>query len=96
MFRLLFALLLIVVMALGAVFANLNPGSVTLNLFFIQMQWPLSVIIGLALLVGTLLGGLVSMGMAFRMRRRVSAMSRRAVLAEQELNNLRSMPIKDA
>ena len=93
--RLLVFLFILVVVVLGLGFAVLNAGSVQVNFYFGTLQAPLSMVVVLAVVVGALLGVLASMKMVLAQRRRAGKLQQQVQLAEQELKNLREIPIKD-
>ena len=94
--RIVYSIFFVLVLILGLTFALKNPGEVTLAYYF-GWQWsgPLAVVLMLALLVGVCLGWLVSLGWVLRARRELAQLRRRYRKAEEELNNLRALPIKE-
>jgi len=80
----------------GIVFAVLNSDMVALNYYFGTQQVPLSLIMLLAMIVGALIGVLVSMGQLLKARRDVAKLKKSVQLAEKEVSNLRTIPIKDS
>jgi putative membrane protein len=82
------------IVMLGAVFAVLNAEPVQFNYYFGTMQLPLSLVTTIALGCGVLLGILACMGLMFGMKRENIQLKRRSQLASQEVNNLRSLPLK--
>ena len=89
------AFMLIIILA-GIVFAVLNSSSVELKYYFGMVQVPLSLIIVLSIIAGALLGILASMGQLLRARRNIARLKRSVHLAEKEVTNLRTIPIKDS
>lgn len=87
------ALLLLVL--LGLVFAVLNGHSVEFDYFFARREVPLALTLVLTLVAGALLGLLFSAGIVVRLKRDNLRYKRQAHLAEQEIANLRSIPIKN-
>ncbi|MEW7977833.1 MAG: LapA family protein, partial [Candidatus Sedimenticola endophacoides] len=65
------------------------------TLLFASVTLPLSVVLLGAVAFGALLGCLAMLGSLFRLKRENSELVRESRLANQELNNLRSIPIKD-
>ncbi len=94
--RILYSVLFVLVLVLGLTFVLKNPGEVTLTYYF-GWQWsaPLAVVLLLALLAGVCLGWLVSLGWVLRIRHELAQLRRRYRRAEEELNNLRALPIKE-
>ncbi|HKJ77164.1 MAG TPA: LapA family protein [Gammaproteobacteria bacterium] len=93
--RLLVFLFILVVVVLGLGFAVLNAESVAVNFYFGTLQAPLSMVVVLAMVVGALLGVAASLKMVLAQRRRAGKLQHQVQLAEQELKNLREIPIKD-
>ena len=73
----------------------LNAQSVTLNLYLREFSLPVSVLVFLALVLGAVLGILASAGMVLRRQQEVRRLKRRLALSEEEVLNLRNIPIKD-
>ncbi len=88
-------LLLIVFLVLGAAFAIINDQPVDLDLYFYVASLPLSLILLLAVGAGILLGALASAFYFMRIRKENANLRRQARLVEQEVKNLRSLPIND-
>jgi putative membrane protein len=88
-------ILLIVFLVVGAAFAIINDQPVRLDLYFYQPSLPLSLILLLAVGLGILLGGLASAFYFMRIRSENASLRRQARLVEQEVKNLRSLPIND-
>lgn len=93
---LLFALLLLVSVALAAVFAALNPGSMTLDFAFGAVELQKSVALMAALAVGWLFGLLCAAVSMLRLLGQRRSLRRSLHLAEQEVQALRSLPVRDA
>lgn len=93
--RILKLIFILVVMALGAVFTGMNSESVILNYYFGSVESPLSVIIVGAVAAGALLGLLAAYGRVLRLHHEINTLRRKVRLASQEVNNLRTIPIKE-
>ncbi|MFA6037925.1 MAG: lipopolysaccharide assembly protein LapA domain-containing protein [Legionellales bacterium] len=93
--RLLSSLFLIVLIILAISFALLNAEIVNVNYFFAKAQLPLSLLLLIALCVGCLLGFLAQVKVAITQRYRNHVLTKKNNLLNQELNNLRAMPVKD-
>lgn len=93
--RLLGFLLLLVVVVVGLAFAVLNAQAVQLNYYFGSTEAPLSLVLVLVLAVGAILGVVASVGMVVGQRRELGRLQRKVKVTEQELKNLREIPIKD-
>ena len=95
MFTLLKLLLLLLVLVVAAFFASLNPAEVTLHYYFGSIELPLAILLVAALGVGVLLGLIVGLGIFLKAKRDQARLQRKARLAEQEVNNLRAIPLRD-
>jgi putative membrane protein len=95
--RYLYALLIVVVVLVGATFTYRNAQVVEFNYYF-GIQWvaPLSFMLLTTLTVGVALGFVVSLAMVARMQRRLLLARRETRQLEQEVHNLRALPIRDA
>jgi len=84
------------VLVLGLTFVVKNPDPVDLFYYF-DWHWsgPIAVVLLIALALGILLGFLASLLLVFRARRRLGQARKQQRKMEQELMNLRSLPIKD-
>ena len=94
--RVLYILLGIVVLFFGLSFAVKNAQVVDLNYYF-GLHWssPLSLMLLTVFSLGAFLGFLASLGMVIRMQHQLTQARREIRKIEQELINLRSLPIKD-
>lgn len=90
-----FAVLLLV-MLLGLSFALMNANSVRLMYYFGEVQAPLSLVVVLAIALGAFLGVLASMGMVVGQKREIAKLRKSVKIAEEEVSNLRSLPLKDS
>ena len=79
----------------GLSFAVLNASPVHLNYYFGSRDVPLSVALVLTLLLGAVLGVVSSFGVVLKLRREIARLRKAVKLAEKEILNLRSIPIKD-
>lgn len=78
---------------LGASFAVINNSPVALDLYFIQTELPLSLVMLLTLGAGIILGGFFSLFFFFRLKKENADLRKQKQLVQQEVNNLRSMPL---
>lgn len=79
----------------GILFAVLNSQNVQLNYYFGSRDMALSLLLIIAIIFGTLLGIFVSIGHILRTRHDISRLKKNIQLAEKEVANLRTIPIKD-
>jgi putative membrane protein len=94
--RFAYFILLLAVLILGLSFAYKNSQIVSLSYYFgIHWDSPLSLMLLTALALGVVLGVLASLGMLVRMQRQLVRARREIRDYEQELMNLRALPIKD-
>ena len=93
--RILVSIILLLVALLGLSFALMNAAPVSLNYYFSSVQAPLSLIVVLSIVVGALLGILAMAGMVLRQKREMARLRKSMRLAEKEISNLRSLPLKD-
>ncbi|MHB2040103.1 MAG: LapA family protein [Acidiferrobacteraceae bacterium] len=94
--RFFYLLLAVIILFLGLSFAYKNAGVVELN-YYLGIHWssPLSLMLLITLSLGVLLGFIASLGMIVRLQRQLSQARKEIRHIEQEVINLRSMPIKD-
>ena len=94
--RIITFVLLLLVSLLGLTFALMNAEPVQLNYYFGSIEAPLSLVIVIAIIVGAALGVLASTGIVFGQKRELAKLRKSKKLAEQEVSNLRSLPLKDS
>lgn len=95
MVRIVYLFIFLVLVILGIVFAVLNAEPVKLNYYFGSKEVALSLILVLAMIVGAILGVIASASMIISNRREVMKLRKSVELAEKEVTNLRSIPIRD-
>ena len=96
MSRLVSLILTAIFVLLGLAFAVVNAKPVELNYFLATREVPLAMVLVLTLTLGALMGIVFSLGMVIRLKRETLRLRRQIQLTEQEVVNLRTMPIKDA
>ncbi|HJW80600.1 MAG TPA: LapA family protein [Acidiferrobacterales bacterium] len=94
--RFLYGILVLAILLVGVTFTTKNAQVVELNYYF-GVHWvtPLSFMLLTTLTVGIALGVLVSLAMQARMQRQLLQVRRENRQLEQEVNNLRALPIRD-
>ena len=92
--RIAYLVFISILVLLGLAFTLLNVSTVTLEFYIGQIRMPLAVLVILAVLVGTLLGILVSTVLVYRYRSENRTLRKKVTLAEKEILNLRNIPIK--
>lgn len=79
----------------GLGFSLLNADKVALNYYFGQLDLPLSILLVLALVIGALLGLMVSLGAIFKAKREVRRLRKELKLKEKEGGKPRVLTTKD-
>ena len=90
-------LLLVLVIVLAMLtFTALNSGSIDLDLAFFAGTYPLSVVLVVTFVVGTVFGMLCMTAFVFRLINERRTLRRALRLSESEVSSLRSLPLSDA
>ncbi len=95
MLRIIRLVLFILIAVVGLAFAVLNAGQVELSYYLGIWRAPLSLILVLAFACGALFGVIVCLGMLFKAKRESLRLRKALRLSEQEVINLRNIPIRD-
>ncbi|WP_456405130.1 lipopolysaccharide assembly protein LapA domain-containing protein [Thiolapillus sp.] len=95
MLKLIKFVLLLGAALLGAGFASINPDPVPVNFYFFAVTAPLGLLVLVMLGLGAVLGVFSSLLLMARVRRDNHRLRRQARLASEEVNNLRTIPVKD-
>jgi putative membrane protein len=85
----------ILILLLGLSFACLNADPVTINYYIGQSKIPLSLLLVMAFCGGVFLGLSMAIIKWIKLKRQNAQLCYRVKIAEQELANLRVMPLKD-
>ncbi len=93
--RLVILLLFIFIAALGLLLALLNPYDVSFNYYLGELELPQAVLLVLTLILGALLGMVSNLAMLLGRRRELAKLRKRVKLQEQEIRNLREIPLRD-
>jgi uncharacterized integral membrane protein len=88
-------ILFIIVLILGAGFSAINLTVVDINYYLGVLSLPLSVVIIIAIVLGTVLGALALSTSILRLRYENRRLRKKLALSEQEINSLRILPITD-
>jgi len=80
---------------ISTAFAVFNMQTVTLDLFFVQWQLPLAILLIAILLLGLMLGAVIITLSTIRIRYDNHRLENKLQNAEQELNSLRILPVRD-
>lgn len=93
--RILSYLFLILLILFALTFAGLNATPVSINYYLGTAQLPLSLFAILSFIVGGLLGLLIAFSIYVKLKYANRRLRRRLKLVEEELINLRALPLKD-
>jgi len=88
-------ILLLGIALLGAGFASINPEPVAVYFYFYDFTVPLGLLILVMIGIGAVLGVFSSLLLMARVKRDNQRLRRQARLASEEVNNLRTIPVKD-
>jgi len=94
--RIIYTILAILVVLIGIAFAIQNQQAIELNYYF-GLKWsgPLSLALLSSFAIGVVAGYLASLRMVVRMQRQLVQARKEIRHIEQEVINLRALPIKD-
>ncbi|GAB4509968.1 MAG: hypothetical protein Tsb0026_11060 [Sulfuricaulis sp.] len=94
--RIIYTILAILVLLIGIAFAIQNKQAIELNYYF-GLKWsgPLSLALLTSFTIGVVAGYLASLRMVVRMQRQLVQARKEIRHIEQEVINLRALPIKD-
>jgi len=95
MTRFISIIFIVVILLLVLLFTLLNAEPVSLNYYLGQVEQPLALILVVTFVAGALIGLLTSVVMILSARHDVSKLRKQIKHTEQEVMNLRSIPIKD-
>ena len=93
--RILFFALLFLIGIIAASFAWMNVNEVKLTYYFGSVELPLAFLVVVTFALGALFGVVAVMGMVFKLKRENTKLKKSNRSSEQELSNLRSLPLKD-
>ncbi|MEM6640145.1 MAG: lipopolysaccharide assembly protein LapA domain-containing protein [Pseudomonadota bacterium] len=86
----------VVVFIAVVVFALSNPGSITLDLAFAEIETRISIAFAVTMVAGWLWGMLSMLSFVFALMRDRRALRKQVRVATTELNTLRALPVHDA
>jgi uncharacterized integral membrane protein len=92
--RLTFTALYLLIFLLGVVFTLLNKNTVVVNFHLGQFELPVAVLVILAMFLGVILSLIVCYGTKLKYRVEVRGLRKRIDVQEQEIQNLRKIPLK--
>ena len=93
--RVLYYLLLLAIILLGASFATLNLQTVTVNYYIAQHSLPLALLLALTFSLGCVFGLILGFWFLFKSKLKLRRLRKRLTLAEKELENLRTIPLRE-
>lgn len=76
-------------------FSMINAGGVEIDYYFGVVALPLSILLAIVMGVGMLLGGGAGLSNYLSMRREINELRAQVKIRDEEVVNLRSIPIKD-
>lgn len=88
-------LLICFVLLLGLTFACLNADYVDINYYFGKAHLPLSILVGFSFAAGGLLGLIAGFITFLKLKRQQYRLNNKIRVIEKELENLRSIPLRD-
>ncbi|MCL5261247.1 MAG: LapA family protein [Gammaproteobacteria bacterium] len=87
--------LLLVVVLIGLSFASLNSNFVTFNYYFGAKSWPISLLLVYAFAGGVIIGFIVALFSWVKLKTENRRLKSRLKNIEKEVENLRTMPLKN-
>lgn len=88
-------IIILFIIIFGITFAILNAEPVAVHYYLGIRKVPLSLIMAMTFSIGLLIGLLTTMLMVFKLKTERFHLNKRLKLAEKEIENLRTIPIKD-
>jgi len=95
MLKLIYAILALALFVITLSFAALNSDPIPIDYYIGQVEIPLALLLVAALGVGALLGSLVGLGRVVRIKREMARLRRESRATEEEVRNLRALPLQD-
>lgn len=92
--RVTFTALYLAVFFLGVIFTLLNKSAVVVNFYLGQLELSVAVLVILAIFLGVILSLIVCYGTTLKYRVEVRGLRKKIEIQEQEIQNLRKMPLK--
>ncbi len=94
--RVFYSIVIVVTLLFGATFAFQNRQEIELSYYFgVHWRGPISLALLAALTLGVVIGYLAALRMVLRMQRQLVQARKEVRQIEQEVVNLRALPIKD-
>lgn len=89
-------LLVLIILLTILTFTALNSGTVELDLAFFAGSYPVSVVLVVTFVLGTIFGMLCMTAFVFRLINERRTLRRALRMSESEVSSLRSLPLSDA
>ena len=93
--RIIYLILILVVTLFTVTFTLLNSQPVKVNYYFGSYEVDLLIVVVICLVIGALLGVTAALGKVFSLKQEMSRKEKKIKITEKELENLRSLPLKD-
>jgi putative membrane protein len=93
--RIISLVLILIVTLITVTFTLLNSQPVKINYYFGSFEIDLLVVIVMTLVIGALLGVMAALGKLLSLKQEMSRKEKKLKVTEKELENLRSLPLKD-
>lgn len=93
--RILANIFLLLLMLFAIAFALLNASPVKINYYFMEQTIPLSLLLVFTLIIGLFIGFFTGFLMFLKQKRINYQLKKRIKLADQEIENLRKIPLND-
>ena len=93
--RYVFFVFWVLVIIVGVTFASLNSHTVTINYYLNESVIHIPILLLITLVIGVVLGFIVMLPAFIRSKRSARRLKQRIKQVEQEVNNLRAIPIKE-
>lgn len=93
--RILLVLVFILLVVLATAFTVLNAGTAQLNLYLYSVEAPISILVFVCLVIGALLGLVAAAGTVLKRGHEIRRLKKKLATCEEEVLNLRNIPIKD-
>jgi len=93
--RIMTIILFVIVLMLGTGFSAINLTSVDINYYLGVLRLPLSMVVIISIILGTLLGALALSTTILRLKYENRRLRKKLIISEKEINSLRILPITD-
>ncbi len=93
--RILSVVVALVLLAATIAFSVINAHPVVIHYYLGSAELPLALLVVICLIVGILVGFLLALGWVLRLRMELLRVRRQFKTASKELDNLRTLPVKD-